>query len=72
MKSSPTSSEDDGIGGEDHFGGDSTDDVFVYEGVGVGDELDDLDGIPQKTDDSGTIVNVALSTQSVLTGKARW
>ena len=72
VKSSPTSSEDDGFGGEDHFGGDSTDDVFVYEGVGVGDELDDLDGIPQKTDDSGTIVNFALSTQSVLTGKARW
>ena len=72
VKSSPTSSEDDGFDGEDHFGGDSTDDVFMYEGVGVGDELDDLDGIPQKTDGSGTIVNFALSTQSVLTGKARW
>ena len=51
MKSRPTSSEDDGSGGEGHFGGDSTDDVFVYDGVGVGDGLDDLDGTPQKTDE---------------------
>ena len=46
MKSRPTSSEDDGSGGEGHFRGDSTDDVFVYDGVGVGDGLDDLDGTP--------------------------
>ena len=29
VKSRPTSSEDDGSGGEGHSGGDSTDDVFV-------------------------------------------
>ena len=51
MKSRPTSSDDDGSGGEGHFGGDSTDDVFVYDGVGVGDGLDSLDGTPQKTDE---------------------
>ena len=48
MKSRPTSSEDDGSGGESHFEGDSIDDVFVYDGVGVGDGLDDLDGTHQK------------------------
>ena len=42
-----TSSEDDGSGGEGHYGGDSTDDVFVYDGVGIGDGLEDLDGTPQ-------------------------
>ena len=47
MKSRPTSSDDDGSGGEGHSGGDSTDDVFVYDGVGIGDGLDDLDGTPQ-------------------------
>ena len=47
MKSRPTSSDDDGSGGEDHPGGDSTDDVFVYDGVGIGDGLDNLDGTPQ-------------------------
>ena len=79
VKSRPTSSEDDGSGGEGHFGGDSTDDVFVNGGVGVGDGLDDLlNGTPQKTDErrqnagSGTNVYFALSTQSVPTGKARW
>ena len=47
IKSRPTSSDDDGSGGEGHSGGDSTDDVFVYDGVGIGDGLDDLDGTPQ-------------------------
>ena len=50
-KSRPTSSEDDGSGGEGHSGGDSSDDVFVYDGVDVRDGLDDLDGTPQKTDE---------------------
>ena len=44
VKSRPTSSEDDGSGGEGHSGGDSTDDVFLYDGVDVLDGLDDLDG----------------------------
>ena len=48
VKSRPTSSEDDGSCGEGHSGGNSTDDVFVYDGVGVGDGLDGLDGTPQK------------------------
>ena len=51
VKSRPTSSDDDGSGGEGNFGGDSTD-VFVYEGVGVGDGLDHLDGTPQKTEEN--------------------
>ena len=51
VKSRPTSSEDDGSGGEGHSGGDSTDDVFLYDGVDVRDGLDDLDSIPQKTDE---------------------
>ena len=51
VKSRLTSSEDDGSGGECHSGGDSTDDVFLYDGVGVGDGLGDLDGTPQKTDE---------------------
>ena len=51
VKSRPTSSEDDGSGGEGHSEGDSTDDVFVYDGVGVSDGLDDLDVTPQKTDE---------------------
>ena len=51
MKSRPTSSEDDGFGGEGPFRGDGTDDVFVYDGVGVGDGLDDLDDTPQLTDE---------------------
>ena len=51
VKSRPTSSEDDGSGGQGHFGGDSTDDVFLYDGVGVRDGLDDLDNTPQKTDE---------------------
>ena len=50
-KSRPRSSEDDGSGGEGHFRGGSTDDVFVYEGVGVGDGQDDLDVTPQTTDE---------------------
>ena len=45
------SSEDDESGGEGHFGGGSTDDVFVYEGVGVADGLDDLDATLQTTDE---------------------
>ncbi|CAN0030093.1 unnamed protein product, partial [Ascophyllum nodosum] len=51
VKSRPTSSEDDGSGGEGHSGGDSSDDVFLYGGVDVRDGLDDLDGSPQKTDE---------------------
>ena len=51
VKSRPTTSEDDGSGGEVHSGGDSTGDVFVYDDVGVGDGLDDLDATPQKTDE---------------------
>ena len=51
VKSRPRSSEDDGYGGEDRTGSDSTDDVFVYDGVGFGDGLDDLDGTPQKTEE---------------------
>ena len=51
VKSRLTSSEDDGSGGEGHSGGDSTDDVFVYDGVGVGNGLDDLDATPQKADE---------------------
>ena len=49
VKSRPTSSEDDGSGGEGHSGGDSTDDIFLYDGVEVRNGLDDLDGTPQKT-----------------------
>ena len=45
-----TSSEDDESGGEGHSGGDGTDDVLVYDGVGFDDGLDDLDGTPQKTE----------------------
>ena len=48
VKSRPTSSEDDGSCGEGHSWGDSTHNVFVYDGVGVGDDLDNLDGTPQK------------------------
>ena len=51
VKSRPTSSEDDGSGGEGHSGGDSTDDGFVYNGVYVSDGLNDLDVTPQKTDE---------------------
>ena len=41
----------DGFGGEGYSGGDSTDDVFVYDGVGIGGGLDGLDGTPQKTEE---------------------
>ena len=51
VKSRLTTSEDDGSGGEGHPEGDSIDDTCVYDGVGVGDGLDDLDGTPQKTDE---------------------
>ena len=51
MKSRPTNSQDGGSGLEDHSGGDSTDEVFVYDGVGVGDSLDDLDGTPQEAEE---------------------
>ena len=51
VKSRPGSSVDDGSGGEGNSGSDSNDDVFVYEGVSVGDGLDDLDGTPQNTDE---------------------
>ena len=50
VESRPTSSEDDGSGEEGHSGGDSNDDVFLYDGVDARDGLDDLDGTPQKTD----------------------
>ena len=50
VKSRPRSSEDVGSGGEAHLGGDSNDDVFVYDGVGVGDGLDDLVRTLQKTE----------------------
>ena len=46
LKIRPMSSEDDESGGEGHSGSYSTDDVFVYDGVSVGDGLDDLDSIP--------------------------
>ena len=52
VKSRPTSSEDDGSSGKGHSGVDSTDDVFVYDGVGVGDGLDDLNGTPQKSEEN--------------------
>ena len=51
VKNRPKSSEDDGSGGEGHSGGDSTDDGFVYDGVGVGGDLDDPDGTPQETEE---------------------
>ena len=51
MKSRPTSSYDDGSGGEGLSGGGSTDDVFLYDAADVRDGLDDLDGAPQKTDE---------------------
>ena len=50
VKSRPTSSEDEGSGGEGHSGGDSTDDVFLYDVVDIRDGVDDLDDTPQKTD----------------------
>ena len=49
VKRRPGSSEDDESGGEGHSGSDSSDGVFVYNGMGVGDGLDELDGTPQKT-----------------------
>ena len=51
VKSWSTSSEDDVSSEEGHSRRDNTDDVFVYDGVGVGDGLEDLDGIPQKTEE---------------------
>ena len=51
VKNRPKSSKDDGSGGERHSGGDNTDDGFVYDGVVVGDDLDDLDGTPQETEE---------------------
>ena len=51
VKSRPTSSEDDESGGEGHSGGDDTADVFVYDGVGVGGGLDDLDGTPREAEE---------------------
>ena len=50
-KRRPRSSEDDGSGGEGPSEDDNNNDVFVYDGVGVGDGLDDLDGAPQKTEE---------------------
>ena len=73
MKSRPTSSDDDGSGGEDHPGGDSTDDVFVYDGVGLVMAWTTKTAHPRtRKTGSGAKVNFALSTQSVPTGKARW
>ena len=54
------SSEDDESGGEGHSGGYSTDDVFVYDGVSVGDGLDDLDSTPPEC--GGTQAAVPSST----------
>ena len=51
VKSRPRSSEDDGSGGEGHSGDESTEGGLVYDGVGVGDGLDDLDGTPQGTEE---------------------
>ena len=45
VKNSTTSSEDDGFGGEGHFGGDGTDDESCTTA------WTDLDGTPQKTDE---------------------
>ena len=74
VKSRPMSSEDDRCGGESHSRSDSTDDVFVYDGVGVGDGLDDLDDTPRirRNTGSGNKLNFALSSRSAPTGKARW
>ena len=51
MTSQPTSSEDNGSGGKGHVGSGSTDDGFVYDGVGVGNGLDGLDGTPQEAEE---------------------
>ena len=51
VKRRPRSSENDGSGGEGHSGDDGNDGVFVYNGVGVGDGLDELDGTPHKTEE---------------------
>ena len=50
VKSRPRSSENDGSGGEGHYGGDRRDNIFGYGGVGIDGGLDDLDGTPQKTE----------------------
>ena len=51
MKSRPTSYKNDGSGEKGHSGGDNTEDVFDYDGVGAGDGLDDLDGTPQEAEE---------------------
>ena len=51
MKSRPRSSKDNGSGGQGHSGGYSNHEVFLYDGVGVGDGLDDLDGTLQKKEE---------------------
>ena len=51
VKSRLTSSGDDGSGGEGPSRGDSIDDISVYDGVGVGGGLDDLDGTPQEAEE---------------------
>ena len=60
LKIRPISSEDDGSGGEGHSGRYSTDGVFVYDGVSVGDGLDDLDSTPPEC--GGTQAAVPSST----------
>ena len=60
VKSRSASSEDDESGGESNPGGGSIDDVFVYDGVGVGDGLDDRDGTPQKTEENRQQYQVQL------------
>ena len=50
VESRPTSFKDEESDGQGQSGGDSTHDVFLYDGVGVGDGLDDLDGPLQKTE----------------------
>ena len=39
VKSRPRSSEDNRFGGEGHSGGDTNNEVFLYDGEGVGDGL---------------------------------
>ena len=45
------SAENGGSGEEGQSRGCSTDEVFVYNSVGVDDGLDDLDGTPQEAEE---------------------
>ena len=51
VKSRPTRSKNDSAGGEGRSEGGSTDDGFVYDGVGVGNGLDDIDSTPQEAEE---------------------